>query len=278
MRQFLKYELKYGWKDFLLSYLLIIGSIIVLGIFILIVKDSGTTTDFQALLYSNIIMIIVGAIIASITLFIINLVKSLYNDIFSDTGYLTLSIPQPVEKLLLSKIVSNLIWVFLYIVCAIVGVIILTLTLTSSISSLFEDLQMMLEELKFFGPGIPFYLITYIVDILVTFVLLLLSFTLVNLGKMKKAKVVMGILIYMGCSYVLSIFQSAVGLLSFGLVLDGTGGLDFTSGSNSGGFIMSGFNEFAYALNIPMLIFNLGICVGLFFLVRYLIKNYLELE
>ena len=41
MRQFLKYEFKNNWKQFLLSYVLIIASFLLLSIFIMILMNEN---------------------------------------------------------------------------------------------------------------------------------------------------------------------------------------------------------------------------------------------
>ena len=79
MRQFLKYEFKNNWKQFLLSYVLIIASFLLLSIFIMIVKDVATPTKFMTILYTNLGLLIGGAMIASAALFITKFIKSMYN-------------------------------------------------------------------------------------------------------------------------------------------------------------------------------------------------------
>jgi len=122
MRQFLKYEFKNNWKSFLFSYALIIGSFLLLSIFIISVKEVLNATRLMVILYSNFILLTVGAMIASIVLFVINIVKSMYNSIFTDEGYLTLSFPKSTDSLIISKFISYLVWGLLYCIAIGIGV------------------------------------------------------------------------------------------------------------------------------------------------------------
>ena len=82
MRQYLKYEFKNNWKNFLLSYILIIAAFIILSIFILSIKHITQVNRVVTIIYSSIGVMLNGAMLASIVLFIINFVKSIYNSIF----------------------------------------------------------------------------------------------------------------------------------------------------------------------------------------------------
>ena len=71
--------------------------------------SSGTVIVFS-------IVIVVGAVF-----FVINLIRSFYNSIFSDEGYLTLSFPKTTDSLLISKIIANFVWVISFVISFIIG-------------------------------------------------------------------------------------------------------------------------------------------------------------
>lgn len=277
MRQFLKYEFKRNYKSFVFSYLLIITSFIILGIFLFFVKNINTIPEILYFVYSNLMLLVYGSIATAMVLFIINLVKSFYNNIFSDEGYLTLSFPKTTDQLLLSKIIVNIIWVILLVCSFCIGIIIRFLCTSGEDSAFSGMLGSIITLFNYNAAAIPFYLINYFIEIVLFFVLLLLSFTLINLGNLKKGKIMLGILIFMGINYVLNIFGELTDLIGFGLAITDNQNLLFVFGSEySENFINSG--AISYVFNITEIILNVGIIVGSYILTRYLLKNKIEIE
>lgn len=281
MRQFLKYEFKNNWKSFLLSYLLIISSFLILSIFIMFVKDVVNTTPFMSILYSNLVILTVGAMIASVVLFIINIVKSMYNSIFTDEGYLTLSFPKSTDSLIISKFIANVVWELLYGVAVGIGIVFLYVSLFVAfgqpVNDLFVELQLLFANLDLsFGIAI-FAIINLIVEAILGFILLFLAFCVVNTGIAKKGKVIIGILLYSGFSYVLSLIDSIASTISFGFAVDGSGGLVFAYGAiYSESFLNS--NAIMYVFDFTSFLINVGLIIGLYIACRKILRNHLELE
>ena len=281
MRQFLKYEFKNNWKSFLLSYLLIIGSFLILSIFIMFVKDIVDTTPFMTILYSNLVILTIGAMIASVVLFIINIVKSMYNSIFTDEGYLTLSFPKSTDSLIISKFIANVVWEILYGVAVGIGVVFLYISLFVAfgqpVNDLFVELQLLFANLDLsFGIAI-FAIINLIIEVILGFILLFLAFCVVNTGIAKKGKVIIGILLYSGFSYALSLIDSIASTISFGFAVDGSGGLVFAYGAiYSESFLNS--NAIMYVFDFTSFLINVGLIIGLYIACRKILRNHLELE
>ena len=230
MRQFLKYELKNNWKSFLFTYLVIIGAFILLSIFILIEKSNIESSEFGIILFMNLIFLVGGAMIMGAILFSINLVKSFYNSIYSDEGYLTLSFPKTTHSLLLSKIIINFLWVIGLFVSVIIGIIIVGIVGSGSVNSLFDALYDIINYAENSLYLLPFHILSGLIAIALSFVLMLLSFTLINMGGIKKAKLVLGLLIYMGLIYALSVTKIFTGYLSFGLAISSESEIIFAFG------------------------------------------------
>lgn len=276
MRQFLKYEFKRNYKSFILSYLLVLISFIIMSIFALFVKNISDVNQIMIIIYSNIIFIILGSIGTAIVLFIINLIKSFYISIFSDEGYLTLSFPKTTDSLLLSKIIANLFWIIMLFITFVIGFLILNISLTGSLNDLFvffTDLLSKYNNLIAF----PFYIINGLINNVMIFVLLLLSFTLINLGNLKKAKILLGILIFIGINYILNTCDIFSDLISFGIAIDADNNILFIFGRiTSDSYNYN--NIVSYLFNIPEFIFDIGVILGGYILTRYLINNKIEIE
>lgn len=277
MRQFLKYELKNNWKSFLFTYLVIIGAFILLSIFILIEKSNIESSEFGIILFINLMFLVGGAMIMGAILFSINLVKSFYNSIYSDEGYLTLSFPKTTHSLLLSKIIINFLWVIGLFVSVIIGIIIVGIVGSGSVNSLFDALYDIINYAENSLYLLPFNILSGLIAIALSFVLMLLSFTLINMGGIKKAKLVLGLLIYMGLIYALSVSKIFTGYLSFGLAISSESEIIFAFG-RVGSDIFRSFGADSYALNITDLIINIGLTLGLYFLTVNLFENKLEME
>lgn len=277
MRQFLKYELKNNWKSFLFTYLVIIGAFILLSIFILIEKSNIESSEFGIILFMNLMFLVGGAMIMGAILFSINLVKSFYNSIYSDEGYLTLSFPKTTHSLLLSKIIINFLWVIGLFISVIIGIIIVGIVGSGSVNSLFDSLYDIINYAENSLYLLPFHILSGLIAIALSFVLMLLSFTLINMGGIKKAKLVLGLLIYMGLIYALSVTKIFTGYLSFGLAISSESEIIFAFG-RVGSDIFRSFGADSYALNITDLIINIGLTLGLYFLTVNLFENKLEME
>ena len=283
MRQFLKYEFKNNWKQFLTSYILIIASFLVLSIFILIVKDAKEPTMFMTILYANFMLLIGGAMIASAALFVSNFIKSMYNSIFTDEGYLTLSFPKSTDSLIISKIIANIIWAALYSIATCIGFTIMYLSLMilfgEPINIMFEELYQLLLSLELDLPWgvIPLVLLQGFVDMILGYVLLLLSFAIINTGITKKGKVGLGILLFFGLMFALRMVTTFTSFISFGFAYDVNGQLVFAGGGAiTDGFIAS--EIVAYVFNFMKFFISCGCMVGGYFLTKKIIQNHLELE
>lgn len=281
MRQFLKYEFKNNWKQFLISYILIIASFLLLSIFIMVVKDVQTPTLFMSILYANLGILIGGAMIASAALFCSNFIKSMYNSIFTDEGYLTLSFPKTTDSLIISKIIANIVWAVLYTVSTFIGVVLLYISLIvlfgEPINTLFQELYLVFLQIDFQWSILPLILIQGFVDMVLGYVLLLLAFAVINTGISKKGKVGLGILLFFGFMFALNIVKSIASFASFGLALDVNGDIIFTAG----GSLTSGFiNSMAvmYVFDFVSFFISVGCVFGGYFLTRNIIQNHLEME
>ena len=277
MRQFLKYEFKFNWKQFVFSFSLIILSFILMTIFALFVKNIEDPGPILGIVYSNIVILIGGSMGVGAVFFVINLIRSFYNSIFSDEGYLTLSFPKTTDSLLVSKIIANFIWVISFVISFVIGLTILYFGLGGTTNVLFEMFTFIFDLFEGYYITVPFHIINGIVDILASFVMLLLAFSIINVGNIRRAKVFLGILFFVIMSYCLSLLDTISSFLAFGFAINEMGELVFTYGSAFGNiFLDSGAT--AYLFNFTTFIIHIGVVIGGYILLRHLIKNKLEME
>lgn len=278
MRQFLKYEFKNNWKAFVLTYLIVITSFFILSVFILLNKLNIDYSTLIALIYTNILLLVGGSMILGVILFSINLVKSFYNSIYSDEGYLTLSFPRSCHELFLSKIISNLVWILGLVVSIVIGTILTSLSGDGSVSSMFESLFELLHIFAIdYLPALPFQIMNILTSIILSYVLLLLSFTLVNLGGTRKGKMILGLVIFMGFTYALVVLNMFTRYLSCGLAVNYDGNLVFAFGAIETDLFAS-FGCVTYAFNITKFMINLSLAIGLYILNAYLFAKKLDIE
>ena len=217
------------------------------------------------------------SLLSSVVLFIISLVKSLYNNIFTDEGYLSLTIPKSLDTLLISKFIAYFCWLFVYSIACFLGVLLISFSLETTVNDLFDDISIVFELLRGRDKEIFFKLIEIFISSVLSLVMLVLTFACVNTGVFKKAKVICGILIFLFLEYAISIITLIFERLSFGIGLDANQHLKFVYGSvYSPSFIEAGVSS--YAMNFTTVIINLGLIFGFYFLIKYIIKNHLELE
>ena len=285
MRQFLKYELKNNWKSFLTTYCLIFGSFVILSIFILCFQHMPEPTTVLAIIYAHIMLLIYGSIIVSAVLYVINVVKTLYTSIFTDEGYLTLSFPKSTDSLILSKILANIIWGTFYLISVLCGTFLLMLVLDAPINTLFADLFKTIQQVKGLVTVIPFALLNTFVQAVLSLMLLLLSFAIVNSGVAKNAKLIFGLLLYLGMNYAIVLVKMLSSYLSFGFALNTNGEIIFTAGRSAVSGILFFFdiagasnNNILYVFDITSFIISLGLLVGAYFFTRKLIEKHLELN
>lgn len=277
MRQFLKYELKGNWKSFLISYLLVIISFVLLSAFILFAKLRIDATSLAFAIYGSMLALVGGSMMLSCITFSVNLVKSFYRSIYSNEGYLTLTFPVSPHSLFISKIIANFIFVIGLFLSIGVGCVFMYFSTQGAVNNLFNSLIAIINNLKEYIYLLPFKIFNIFVLILLCFVLLMFSFTLVNLGGARKGKLFFGLLLYMAFLYVLLFSQIFLRYISCGLAFNEAGKIIFAFGAR-GTEIFSSFGAVSYAFNFTNFVINLGLTIGLYILNIKLFDKKLEIN
>ena len=151
---------------------------------------------------------------------LITIIKSFHTKLFTNCGYLTLTTPVSLDKILISKILVSMLWVFTAMVTTIGCVFIIFSASSSFFISLFNSLVKSIINNPFetfkgivIGLAAVLFFLTTLIFILV----------LTNTGWMKKHKLLKGILLYLAFAMITSqvafIFTSYVWYLSLFLVV-----------------------------------------------------------
>lgn len=115
-----KMEFKQSWRPFALLYALLLIS----GVF------SGMNGTNAGTLNGIMMLIYMSSIIAVMILVMVNIIRSYYQTMFGRTSYLTHTLPVTSTQLLISKIISGLLWSFVSVFVIFITVLILGLLIT----------------------------------------------------------------------------------------------------------------------------------------------------
>ena len=221
--------------------------------------------QFQFLLYLLFFVIIFG--ITIMTVFII--ITRFHNSVYGNEGYLTNTLPLNSAQIIFSKLINFLAWIFISGIVTMISVAALV-PFELFLKILINDTEFynfiinagkVLSDPKVF-PLIIMYLLSVFFSQCGKILTLFLSVSIANL--FKGNKIVIGIFSYMGISFLTSVISSFFTFF----------------------FVMTNQNNFKDGLlfpilnngNIVIVLFNLTVCVILFFAVYFLHKNKLDLE
>ncbi|MFA5543750.1 MAG: hypothetical protein WC008_05540 [Bacilli bacterium] len=256
----LKHEFKNTYKE----TLFVSSGIMIVSLLISVLFKTGFIRIASFLLLSLVALyIMAGAVI------IINIVKSFHTKMFTDEGYLTMTLPVSVDGLLLSKIIVNLVWI---LATGIVFILSLGLTINTILGGnelfIFKGIITVIRD----NPAGSIIYIIYFAISLLSFVLtLVLTLAILNIGKIKKYKLLFGIGIYYGLNFVLQLASTIFVIIPYAISVSANGvsleEFDYSDNFFSGLTFMS----------MNTLIVSIAGIIGFYFLSRYLIKNKLEL-
>jgi len=263
--------LKHEFKNSYLEITILNGAIIGLTLIIALIINVD-----QPLLIALPIISLFSLYFAAYILLIINIVKSFSQKLFSKEGYLTLTIPVSIDKIIISKFIVNIIW---YIITTVVFLASL-LTIVFTFSGLDVEALNFLKDLRVIDLiPLAFFVLNSLIAVILLLSTLFFTLCVLNVGKIHKFKLLIGVAIYYGISMVISWAQLILGnIIGFGLFYN-DGEFNF---SRLAEFDL--FNFLNYSANgIPIFslhtfIINILAIIGLYFLGRRLITKKLELE
>ena len=150
--------------------------------------------------------------IAAVSLVIINIVRSINKKLFSNEGYLTLTLPVSVDQLILTKVFVNFIWIVVTFITFFVSLLLIGSTLgadafSSVASYVYEHPLIVLLAIIFTS-----------IEALVFIVSLILVLGLLNTGRIKKLKLLVGIILYYLIVNVLTWIKTFIQIIPYSIV------------------------------------------------------------
>ncbi len=279
MRQLIKHDFKESWLEMVIANACILGGLILLGAFFRIMFSIDISSESALpVIYSYVCILFPFIIFAGIVLAFISIVKNLYQKLVGNQAYIVYSLPVSTDALLLTKILVTTIWIFSIILSFLLGLLFLILILGDFRSQI--EVLSNLADLLFsnFGAFIG-YLVTIFVNIILLITQILLTLAILNTGTIRKAKVIIGLLIFEAIGYAMQIVKILPNTFSFGF---GTNGEWTTFNSFGVSTILLSFlsvvNGTLYCFNIPVFLVNVGFIILFYFLTRYIINKKMELE
>jgi len=210
---------------------------------------------------------------AYFALLIRGLIRTLNNRLFTREGYLTLTLPVSIDKILISKFLINFFWLAIAGITMMISVMLMILILggVNFINMLSEFFTLLVDiNWAHFFIIVIIMFINMLINYIQIIAVILAVLALMNIGKIKKNKTIVGI-------GLLLIFLFVTGMLSI-ILNDATNGLGLYY--HNGGFVFGAQpGNFTFPLfRVASLAITIFSTVGAYFLTRYLIQNKLELE
>ncbi|PAF54052.1 hypothetical protein BKH42_02235 [Helicobacter sp. 13S00482-2] len=198
-----------------------------------------------------------------IVFFILGVLDSINKKMFSSQGYLTFSLPLKIDEILIPKILINVFWVAFSSIL---------LALTLYISTFWNHYGILNIFFKQFIAGIishPIWIFLAYINFLVWVALFLVKFLFIlgilNIGRIKKHRLMFGIIIFIVLQVILEIIKNQFSIFVPSIK-------DFY---NLFAMNASGLYDQGYGIQI---LINIAELIIMYILARYLIKNKLELE
>jgi hypothetical protein len=241
MLKLLKHDIKNSWLEITITGIIALIASAVMAIAMV----SGTS-----FLNTLGVTLWVGAIFALVIMLFKNIIKNFHTSMFTGQGYLTLTTPVSIDKIILSKILVNLLWVFVAIVVIIISVVIVVASALGVVGGSMSIFGGIFEAASL-DPGVTVMVVFDMFAGILYFILsVFLVSAIVNTGTIKKHKGLFGFLIWFGL-YILNAIITGI----------------FTE--------IVGFSEWWQYFSLGLLLIQ---CPIFYFLARYLIVNKLELE
>ncbi|MDE6441456.1 MAG: hypothetical protein K2L12_01720 [Clostridia bacterium] len=186
-------------------------------------------------------------------------IYSFYQSLFTPTGYLTLSLPITPDQLIWSKLISAIAVMFASIIVCLLSACIFFLGLPQeALDAIFDAFATMGEIIRQYISSEPMFFVELVLVVIISVPMSFLVFyAIMCIGQMftVKNRKAISILLYVGLMFVWEILSTTI-------IAD----------------INEKMMEISYHLAMwVQIVFDAGVAVGCYFLVRYIIKNKVNL-
>ena len=189
----IKHDIRSTWRDFAGIYLTILLGMIFLPLLLNFVNRAIT----------NIIagFLVMGIMVSTIVIMIIMLFKIFNTNIFSNEGYLTMTLPVRGSELVVSKLVVSTMWIVLTGIVSVLGILIFL----RIISPMTDILPVLMKVLYYFEAkeylAIILIFIAVVAEILNEVAKLFLACSVANLKLLGRFRIPLGILSFFALSW-----------------------------------------------------------------------------
>lgn len=207
----------------------------------------------------TVIMFYVFSIMATLAIGYFFGISSFYQSLFTGNGYLTLSLPVTPDQLILSKLVSAITVMFASIIVCLLSSCIFFVGMSKEVlDGIYEAFSYIGEIIRYIANGEPMFYVEVVIYVIVSVPMSFLVFyAVMSVGQLftVKNRKAVSILLYVGLIFVWQILNTT---------------------------IFSDINEKMMEVSIHLsmwvqIVFDAGVTVGCYFLVRYIIKNKVNL-
>lgn len=281
LKLMIKHTFKESYKTMLILNGILFVSMLGIAIFALVANESFLSTPIGAFFMVMGIILIVVLLYAAMGGMVYTVYKTMNQKLFTDEGYLTLTLPVSVDSIIISKVLVNLIWIIIFSITAFLGIFAIIELIAMKNLNEFLSIGMMLKELlgninvleniKFVEIlGAIFNLLMMLIISIVSLLLFFNILAFVNTGKLKKGRSAIAIIVYIfGGELLIMILAFITQFGAIGIAYD----------ASKAKYVLSfGYlTNTPYLINFTSLIVYGGTMVGLYFLARFMLKKKIEL-
>ncbi|MFA6628044.1 MAG: hypothetical protein WCT17_05900 [Bacilli bacterium] len=271
LKKLIKHEFKSSWLEMVIAN----GAVLIITVFVAILIRIGSSILFQTMGLTSLLLLYVGQII----LVFMTIIRSLNKKLFTNEGYLSFTLPVTTRQLLFSKVFVNVIWI---IGTALVMIISLVIMGAITIGGADIGLDFIYFDISEFASANILPLLVLLFSFFISSILFLITIlgvlTIVNTGKMKKKKLLIGVILYYILTNVLSWIEQFVIIIPFTLYY--IGGTWTIARSTT---LYSLFTGIMGPEGLPIINFNsmfleIVFIIGIFIFSEKMISKHLELE
>ena len=264
----MKYAIKDSWKGIVIGNGAFVVGAILLSLLVRVLSVTFMTSTFGAFLITSLFFAVGMIFIVGVCLVIANLIKTLYQKLFTNEGYLTFTLPVTTDELIFSRILTNLIWATTTTLATVIAVVLGALIMADKIQFLevFYYATLLLgDNIVMIICEVIMWLVNYVIDVLI----IILSLAISRSSIKEKGRNVVAILIACAMFYALNLVSQASELIGIGWGMTINGDIVFSAFHSN--------NVLGYVFNITAFVLDCGIAVGLYFATRHMLSNKLEL-
>lgn len=262
-KRLLKHHLKSTWKEFNISFAIII----ILGLFLALAIRSR----------NEVFIIITGitfyASFIALTILLVNFhIKLFYSTTYGKQGYLTFTLPISTHALIISKIVAVLLYSIGFAISIILSLVMFLLVLEPEVLKEIAPALLEMSTLFTKAPGATILYTFYgIIATLSTYVMIQFACAFANTSTSSKSKVGLVILILWGIGVATSIIASFDPINLYFTINFETGKLGLV-------YLLDATFSDGAILPLWLLILEIGKMVGFYFLTVYVIDKKIEIQ